>query len=85
MTPPKKPRRGQWTTRQLRALPVIVDVETAASVLGMGLTKARALIRAGEFPVRVIKHGDRYVIPLRGLLALLGVEPADDTDTGTAA
>lgn len=73
----RKVRRGSWTANQLRALPVLVDVETAGSVLGMGLWKARQLVRAGEFPVKVIRHGERYVVPSRPLLELLGVEPAD--------
>ncbi|MEX5711982.1 hypothetical protein AB1484_27715 [Parafrankia sp. FMc6] len=77
MTPRVQPKRGEWTARQLRALPVTVDVETAGSVLGMGLWKARQLVRAGEFPVRVIRHGERYIIPSAPLLELLGVEPAD--------
>lgn len=77
MTPRVQPNRGEWTARQLRALPATTDVETAGSVLGMGLWKARALIRDGQFPVPVIRHGSRYVIPTRPLLALLEVEPAD--------
>lgn len=85
MTLPKKPRRGQWTVRQLRALPATTDVETAGSALGMGLWKARALIRDGQFPVPVIRHGSRYIVPTRPILNLLGVEPADESDAGTAA
>ena len=69
-------RRGQWTEAQLRALPVIVDVETAASILDMGLTKARAMVRAGTWPTRVIHNGDRWLVPVRPLLELLGIEPA---------
>ena len=67
-------RRGQWSADQLRQLPATVDLETAGSVLGMALTKARELARAGEFPVRIIRHGDRYVVPTRPLLVLLGIE-----------
>ncbi|MCK9895055.1 hypothetical protein [Frankia sp. AgB32] len=67
--------RGRWSTAQLRALPATVDVETAGSVLGMGLWKARALIRDGRFPTPVIRHGQRYVVPTRPLLMMLGVEP----------
>lgn len=78
MTAPKKPLRGRWTARQLRALPVTVDVETAGSVLGMGLWKARQMVRAGEFPVPVVKHGSRYVVPTRPLLTLLGIAPVDE-------
>jgi hypothetical protein len=65
--------RGRWTAEQLRGLPVTVGLETAGSVLDMGLTKARELARAGAFPVPVLKHGERYVVPTRPLLALLGV------------
>lgn len=72
------PRRGRWTVAQLRRLPATTDLATAGSVLGMGLTKAREMARAEEFPVRVIKHGERYVVPTRPLLDLLGVEPADE-------
>ncbi|WP_018502558.1 hypothetical protein [Parafrankia discariae] len=77
MTARVQPKRGQWTARQLQALPVTVDVETAGSALGMGLWKARALIRDGQFPVPVIRHGCRYIVPTSPILALLGVEPAD--------
>lgn len=68
-----KPRRGHWTADDLRGLPVTVDLATAGSVLDMGITKARELARAGQFPVRVIRHGDRYVVPTRALLDLLEV------------
>ncbi|WP_347176933.1 hypothetical protein [Parafrankia sp. EAN1pec] len=73
------PERGRWTAAQLRALPVTTDLATAGSVLDMGLTKARELARAGQFPVPVVKHGERYVVPTRPLLALLGVEPGEGT------
>lgn len=72
------PLRGRWTAPQLRRLPVTTDLATAGSVLNMGLTKARELARAGQFPVKVYKHGERYVVPTRQLLDLLGVEPADE-------
>lgn len=70
----ERPKRGQWTADDLRRLPVTIRLETAASVLDMGLTKARELARAGQFPVLVLKHGERYVVPTQPLLALLGVE-----------
>lgn len=77
MTVRVQPKRGQWTARQLQALPATVDVGTAGSALGMGLWKARALIRDGQFPVPVIRHGCRYIVPTRPILALLGVAPVD--------
>ncbi|WP_230205220.1 hypothetical protein [Parafrankia elaeagni] len=57
-------------------MPATTDVKTAGSALGMGLWKARALIRDGQFPVPVIRHGSRYIVPTRPILALLDVEPA---------
>lgn len=71
------PKRGRWTVADLRKLPVTTDLATAGSVLDMGLTKARELARAGQFPVPVLKHGERYVVPTRPLLALLGVAPGE--------
>ncbi len=68
-----KPERGQWAADDVRALGVITDLATAGSVLDMGLTKARELARTGQFPVPILKHGERYVVPVRPLLVLLGV------------
>lgn len=66
--------RGRWPVERLRELPATTDLATAGSVLGMAEDKARALAVAGEFPAPVIRHGDRYVVPVRPLLVLLGVE-----------
>jgi hypothetical protein len=40
----------------------------------MGLWKGRHLVTEGAFPVRVIRHGSRYVVPTAALLRLLDVE-----------
>ncbi|WP_024795892.1 helix-turn-helix transcriptional regulator [Tomitella biformata] len=57
-------------------LGVTTDLQTAARALGIGKSTAYALAQKGEFPVRVIRMGSRYVIPTRELLDLLGVEAA---------
>nr|WP_066374927.1 helix-turn-helix domain-containing protein [Herbidospora mongoliensis] len=54
----------------------VVDVVTAGRLLGMGRTKAYRLAQDGEFPCRVLRIGGRYVVPVRGVRALLGY--ADD-------
>lgn len=54
----------------------VVDVVTAGRLLGMGRTKAYRLAQAGEFPCQVLRIGGRYVVPIRGVRALLGY--ADD-------
>ncbi|ADP78337.1 hypothetical protein [Pseudofrankia inefficax] len=66
--------RGRWPIDRLRALPATTDLATAGSILGMAEDKARELARAGDFPAPLIRHGDRYVVPTRPLLALLGID-----------
>lgn len=64
----------RWTVQAVRNLGVTTDVETAAAILGIGRTKAYDLAKAGEFPVRLIRIGRRYVVPTPAILALLGAE-----------
>ncbi|MFG1995185.1 helix-turn-helix domain-containing protein [Actinoplanes sp. NPDC048988] len=57
------------------------DVETAASVLGIGRTTAYTLARSGEFPAPVIRVGRRYVVSVEGLLTVLGaIREADQPE-----
>lgn len=62
------------TREELLALPVTIDLVTAARALGMGRTKAYELVRTGEFPVPVLALGNRKRVVTEHLLALLGVE-----------
>jgi predicted DNA-binding transcriptional regulator AlpA len=62
---------------ELRALPAVVDVPTAAKVMGMSRTAAYELIRVGGWPTPVFRLGKLIRIPTTPLLDLLGVrEPA---------
>jgi hypothetical protein len=54
-------------------LPVMVDLLTAARVLGIGRTTAYALARAGDFPCPVVRVGGAYRVPTAGLLGVLGL------------
>jgi predicted DNA-binding transcriptional regulator AlpA len=65
---------------ELRALPATVTIRTAARALGCGRTLAYDLVRRGEFPCPVLRLGSRYSVPTAGLLAVLGVQPADDVN-----
>ena len=56
----------------------VIDVVTAGRLLGMGRTKAYRLAQTGQFPCRILRIGGRYMVPLRGVRALLGY--ADDND-----
>jgi hypothetical protein len=68
-----------WTTDEIRALGVRTDLVTAASILGIGRTKAYELARSGTFPVPTLALGARYVVPVTPLLRLLGVEDKSAT------
>ena len=63
-----------WTVEAIRSLGATTDVETAGSILSIGRTKAYALAKAGQFPVRVVRVGRRYVVPVPAILQLLGIE-----------
>lgn len=61
-----------WTHEAVRALGMTTDIETAASILGIGRTKAYELAKSGNFPVKVLRIGHRYVVPVPAILQLLG-------------
>jgi hypothetical protein len=60
-----------WTPEAVRVLGMTTGIETAAAILGIGRTKAYELARAGTFPVRVLRIGRRYVVPVPAILQLL--------------
>ncbi len=59
---------------ELDALPTVVDVPTAARVLGLSRTAAYELIRVGGWPTPVFRLGRLIRIPTAPMLSLLGVE-----------
>jgi hypothetical protein len=62
------------TREDLLALPAVVDLSTAAAVLGIGRTCAYELVRTGEWPTMVLRIGRLIRIPTAPLLDLLAVE-----------
>jgi excisionase family DNA binding protein len=67
---------NQMTLDELLALPVSVDLATAARALGIGRSTSYELIRRGEFPCRVLRLGNSYRIPRADLFLALGMDPA---------
>ena len=67
------------------SLPAVIDVPTAAEVLGVGKTAAYELIRCGEWPTPVFRLGKLIRIPTAPLLALLGVEAARNPAPATGS
>jgi hypothetical protein len=64
----------RWSPEQIRALGVTTDIVTAGAVLGIGRTTAYRLAQSGQFPVPVLKIGDRYLVPVAHLLRAIGIE-----------
>lgn len=67
-------RRPPWHIEDVRALGVITDLVTAGSILGIGRTTAYVLAREDRFPIPVLKVGDRYQVPVAGLLKAIGAD-----------
>ena len=63
-----------WTIQAVRDLGTTTDIETAAEVLGIGRTKAYELAKTDQFPVKVLHIGRRYVVPVPGILQVLGAD-----------
>lgn len=62
------------TRDELLALPAVVDIPTAAEVLGVGRSSAYELVRTGDWPTPVLRFGRLIRVPTAPLLELLGVD-----------
>jgi hypothetical protein len=71
------------TATEVRSLPAIVDVVTAAEVLCIGRTVAYVLAHADRFPTPDVRVGHQIKIPTAYLLELLGLstDPAASNPT----
>lgn len=63
---------------EVHALPVIVDLPTAARALGVGRTTAYELVRAGTWPTPVLRVGRLIKVRRSSLLDVLGLDPVRD-------
>lgn len=61
-------------TAELAALPAVLDVGTAAKIMGLSRTAAYELIRTDTWPTPVFRLGRLIRIPTAPILELLGVE-----------
>lgn len=64
------------TEDEVYALPVVVDLPTAARALGLGRSAAYELVRAGQWPTPIVRLGRLIKIPRSGLLEVLGISTA---------
>ena len=63
-----------WTLDNVRSLPPVLALETAASILGIGRTLAYAMAAEERFPVPVFRAGTAYRVPAAPLLRFLGID-----------
>ena len=70
-----------WTAQRIRALGTVTTVPTAAAIFGLSRSVAYDLIKAGTFPVPVLRFGSRYRIPVAAILTALRMptEPGPPT------
>ena len=66
----------------LHQLPVVVDLVTAAAILGIGRTTAYELVRTGRWPTPVLHLGNRIRVPTAAIRELLSLSTAG-TDVQT--
>lgn len=62
------------TLADVSKLPPVVDLNTAAMLLGIGRTTAQTLARNDDFPVPVFRAGSVYRVPTAPILRLLGLQ-----------
>ncbi|SCL73574.1 hypothetical protein [Micromonospora peucetia] len=62
---------AEWTVERIRSLGVVTNVVTAGAALGIGRTKAYELAKMNQFPVRILKVGFRYLVPVADIMDLL--------------
>jgi excisionase family DNA binding protein len=67
-------KKDGMTLAELLAMPVMVDIGTAARALGLGRSTGYELARRGEFPCRVLHVGSSYRVPTAELLRVLGID-----------
>lgn len=61
------------TRDEAAALPPVVDLPTAAKVLGLGRSAAYELVREGEWPTPILRLGRLIRVPTAPLLELIGI------------
>ncbi len=57
----------------MEQLPPVLDLPTAARLLGVGRTAAYQLVREDQWPTPIIRVGQLIRVPTAPLLALLGI------------
>jgi len=68
------------TEVELRALPASIDLPTTFRAVGIGRTKGYELVKAGSFPVPVLRLGRVQRVRTADVLELLGIPRSVEQD-----
>ncbi|GIG93366.1 DNA-binding protein [Plantactinospora endophytica] len=71
---PRPAIRPVWTLNDVRDLGLTTNVSTASQIFGISRSCGYELARIGQFPVKVVRVGHRYVVPTTPIIKLLGGE-----------
>jgi len=74
-----KARTTPPTLEEVRSWGATTDVPSAGACFGIGRNKSYELVKAGEFPVRVLTIGTNYRVLVSELLAAL--DPASSASS----
>jgi len=66
--------RRVMTREDALALPPVVNISTAAEVLGLGRSAAYELVRNGQWPTPILRLGRLIKVPTAPLIALVGID-----------
>ena len=66
--------RRVMTREDALALPPVVNISTAAEVLGLGRSAAYELVRSGQWPTPILRLGRLIKVPTAPLIALVGID-----------
>ena len=70
------------TVDEIRALPAAFGIVTAGKAFGRGRTWCHERARAGNFPVPLLRLGNRYMVRRSDLLEFLGVDDVGPPERG---
>jgi hypothetical protein len=67
-----------WNAERIRALGLVTDLSTAARIFGLSRAAAYHLAKRDQFPVTVLRFGNRYRVPVAAILQALYLPVSDD-------
>jgi hypothetical protein len=71
-----------WNAERIRALGLVTDLSTAARIFGLSRTAAYDLAKRDQFPVTVLRFGNRYRVPVAAILQALHLPIGADGPPG---